>query len=154
DTNAERLATLTLNGGHVRKTARDLKISPSTVTRTRQKAESGVNSLSDVVQQQKKREYAEIWGNAEELAVEKGITLVAKAKTARNLPAVATFAGIAADKRYREEHPESVRGNVVNIDNRSVHLHADEAIAAILEARKQLREPRTEVLDEPKDAII
>ena len=147
DQAAELLSTLTLNGGAGTKgakarTARQLKVSRSTVTRTLQKAESGVNSLSAVVQQAKKREYAEIWGHAEELAVEKGVSLVAKAKTARNLPAVATFAGIAADKRYREEHPE-FQGNRTLIDqSQHVHIKTNAALEALIEARKQLRDGR------------
>ena len=130
----EILAGLTLNGGAVRKTAKEFGVAPSTVTRTRQKAELGVSSLSGIVQQEKKREYAKIWGNAEELGVSKGVELVGKAKTARNLPAVATFAGIASDKRYREEHPE-FQGHGINIDARKqTIIAADDLIRSLLAA--------------------
>mgnify|MGYP001596690871 CR=1 FL=1 len=134
DQAAELLATLTLNGGDVTTTAKQIGVHKSTVTRTRQKAESGHNSLDSVVQPQKKREYAEIWGKAEELAVSKGIALVEKAKTARNLTAVATFAGISADKRYREEHPE-FQGHGINIDARKqTIIAADDLIRSLLAA--------------------
>ena len=135
DQAADLLATLTLNGGAVRKTARQLGRSPGTVSKLAKKAGQAVAAASGNGNV-KKRDYTELWGNAEELAVTRGVDLL----PVSSLGQVAIFSGIAADKRYREEHPE-FQGNRTLIDqSQHVHIDTNAALEALILAQKQLKE--------------
>ena len=101
DKAAELLATYELTGGRVRETARQLGLAPSTVSEHLKAAGLAPRGVSP-----RKINWTAAWGRRELKTLE----LIDKKAPEASFRDLSIFSGIAADKRYREEHPESVRG--------------------------------------------
>lgn len=107
DKAAELLATYELTGGRVNETARQLGLAKSTVSEHLKKA----NIIpAGSRQSPRKIDWAKAWGSSESMT----LTLIKEKAPAARFRDLAIYAGIASDKRYREEHPESVRGVNIN----------------------------------------
>ena len=103
DQAATLLATYALTGS-VSETARQIGRAKSTVSEHLKRA--NVQRPNVHPNAKTKTNWADAWGRREDTM----LALIDEKAPDAKFRDVAIFAGIAADKRYREEHPESVRG--------------------------------------------
>ncbi len=127
DQAAELLSVYELTGGRVNETARRLGLAKSTVS---EHVKAAGLVPEDSRPSPRKIDWAKAWGKRESKTLE----IIDRKADDASFRDLSIFAGIAADKRYREEHPESVKGTTVNVDARQVSI--------VYEDRRELGEPQ------------
>lgn len=120
----EALVALELNGGNLKRTARELALHPNTLRDWRNAAlavePSRPLSLSVPVPVPVKRDFAELWAKKEELVLD----LIEQKAPEASFRDLSIFSGIAADKHL--DYSLGRKGTAINIDNRSVTIEYTE----------------------------
>lgn len=115
---AQALAALDLNGGNVKRTARDLGIPRTTLVRWR----DGVSAVSDTEKKEAAgaRDLVALWADVQEIGIRRMRELI---PISNNLREVAVATGIAADKHLDYDQGRSRSGAEVTVDNRQQQVN-------------------------------
>lgn len=124
----DALAALEMNAGNVLRTAKQLGLPRTTLIEWRDRMSSAV----DTEKPSRVHDFAALWAEVQAAATARMLELLPQTD---DLRAVATAAGIAADKHL--DYAQGRKGTQVNVDARqqSVTLHVDALIQGILQAR-------------------
>lgn len=150
DDAAKLLATYELTGS-VSETARQLGKAKSTVSEHLKNARIVVQRHPELATELKEKNWAAAWGQREQKGLEIVDERITKSDTATW--DIMRWTGIAADKRFREEHPETAKGVYVDARHQTINV-TENALIGLREAQRLLAAEAALPSEASQDAIL